>query len=373
MKIGTMTWLHNGNYGSILQAYALQKFLISNGYDNTLINYKPDIKSKIINLIKNRNSLLLFIEKLEANKVKMACTDLAALDEKKKKFESFLNSNCILTEPYTNPSELLKANGMFDTYICGSDQIWSPMLFNPLYYLSYVDNKYKKIAYAPSFGVSKIPKKKQYAISKLLRTFDHISIREQQGAAIVNNFIGKTTSVVLDPTVLLDRDEWDSIVAKVNISTPYILCYFLGEKSEYWKSVEKLANLMNYRIVIIPVNADAYKQKHELMISTGPAEWVNLIKNASLICTDSFHGCLFSIIYTKDFYVFKRFSDKKATSQNSRVYNILNMVGLKNRLIDDECNISKSEVPIRNYDIVQNILNRERIKSKEWLFTALSE
>lgn len=372
MRIGTMTWLYNGNYGTVLQAYALHKCLLSQNYDNILINYKPSTKTKIFNLIKSRNSLGLVIEKIKNARVRKLTGNAHALVQRDLNFKEFL-SNIKLTEVYRSPDELKEVVGMFDIYVCGSDQIWSPILLNPLFYLSYVDDKYKKIAYAPSFGMSHIPDNKKDKIKELLLRFDHISIREKQGQKVIKELINKEVPVLLDPTLLLGKDSWDLIAKPNNIDEPYILCYFLSENKAYWETVRRLAALTNYRVVIVPVTAEAYKEDGVLQEEAGPAEWVGLIKNASLIITDSFHGSIFSILYYKDFFVFKRFSDEKSTSQNSRIYNLLDMFDLKERLIDSSTRIKIDDIPIDNYKNVHEKILCEREKSIKWIKNAIEK
>ncbi|MFR7511687.1 MAG: polysaccharide pyruvyl transferase family protein, partial [Muribaculaceae bacterium] len=190
-KIGILTWLHNENYGSVLQGYALQKFLIDEGFDAEHIDYNASIKTKVLNLIKNRNSLKLFIEKWNFYQIKKVCKNPNLLKMRSHRFNDFKVKNMRLSERYTNPEELKGTNGKYDIYISGSDQIWSPMLLNPVFYLSFVEDKYKKIAYAPSFGVSSIPEIKKNKIAEMLNKYDRISVREEQGTKIVNQLTGR--------------------------------------------------------------------------------------------------------------------------------------------------------------------------------------
>ena len=190
--------------------------------------------------------------------------DLKLKDEK---FTEFISNHIKLTEPIETPHKLKKLNGNFDAYICGSDQIWTPMIFNPLYYLSFVDDKYKRISYAPSFGVSKIPNNKINKIAKLLDRFKSISVRESNGADIVKALIEKNAEVVLDPTFLMSQSEWDEIVPNiVHSQEEYLLCYFLSENEEYWRVASTIADKYNLKILVIPVTAESCRQPYELFI-----------------------------------------------------------------------------------------------------------
>ena len=232
MKIGILTWLHNGNYGSILQAYALQKALRNQGYQTENIDYAPSTVKKVENLIKNKNSLKLFLEKWDAYCAKKAAGSPRELSEKQKKFDDFRENYINITRRYSSPKEVATIDGEFDAYICGSDQIWSPVLLNPVFYFDFLSDTERKIAYACSFGVSSIKGKKATKITNYLNRFEYISVRESSGCKIVKNLTGKVVPVMPDPTLLLQRTDWDK-VSKYNLNLDnYIFCYFcLGMKT----------------------------------------------------------------------------------------------------------------------------------------------
>jgi hypothetical protein len=370
-----MTWLYNRNYGTVLQAYALQQVLIKNNISNLVINYKPSFLSKLINLKNRKNIISLIQGRLTIYLSDNAYKNKMNLTRKNKKFLEFIENYIMLTEPIDTLRKIKNLNGSFEAYICGSDQIWTPAIYNPLYYLSFVKNKFKKISYAPSFGMSSIPKNKVNGIAKQLNNFKHISVRESSGANIIKDLINKDVEVVLDPTLLLTQSNWDEIASNITYNQEYLLCYFLSENEEYWKVANALADRYNYKIVILPITAESCKQSHELVDSAGPREFLGLIKNATFILTDSYHGGIFSIINKKDFYVFKRFSDNQITSQNSRIYNLLKLFHIEDRLLNnkDNENINKLNVKIdvNRYVEIHKVLNYQKDKSSTWLINAL--
>lgn len=372
MRIGILTWLYNGNYGTVLQAYALQKFLMKNTkYYIENIDYNPDVKAKIINLIKSRNSLSLIFEKLDyyiANKI---ARNNYEIENRKRRFSDFLLNEMNLSEKYKNPKEIEIIKDKYDIYICGSDQIWSPVLLNPVYYFSFLDSNKKLISYAPSFGVSCIKNSKKEEISGYLKKFNHISVREENGAKIIYELIGRKVEYVVDPTLLISKEEWDKIASIRLIQENYIICYFLSYKKEYSELIDKLSLKTGYKVAIICTTEETYKTNYKKIIDCGPKEWVSLIKNAKLVLTDSFHGCVFSTIYKKDFYLFKRFNDNNNKSQNSRIYNFINMLDLSERLIDDINSHDYSNINIENYDEVYAKLEQEKNKSIKWLLNAI--
>ena len=226
MKIGVLTWLYNGNYGSILQAYALQRYLRNKNYIVESINYKPSTKEKVINLVKNKNSLRLFIDKIDIFMMKIiAKENVKAINEK---FDGFRTDQFCLTACYRSPDEITEIEGKYDVYLCGSDQIWSPMLLNPVYYFDFLKKNDKLISYACSFGVNNVPVKKKTIIANLLEKFDSISVRELQGKDIVADLLGKDVDITVDPTLLLSSKEWDAVATDRIVKEDYVVCYFLS-------------------------------------------------------------------------------------------------------------------------------------------------
>lgn len=366
MKIGILTWLHNGNYGSILQAYALQKALRNQGYQTENIDYAPSTVKKVENLIKNKNSLKLFLEKWDAYCAKKVAGSPRELSEKQKKFEDFRENYINITRRYSSPKEVAAIDGEYDAYICGSDQIWSPVLLNPVFYFDFLSDTERKIAYACSFGVSSIKGKKATKITNYLNRFDYISVRESSGCEIVKNLTGKVVPVMPDPTLLLQRTDWDK-VSKYNLNlNKYIFCYFLSWNEDYWKYVENVSQQLGYQIVIVPSVKQTYQVDAKILKNIGPEEWIGLVKNASYVITDSFHGTVFSIIYNKPFTVLKRFSDDNPRSQNSRIYTLLEHYNLTNRL-----GINTDIFNLQEYTKVNSQVEYDRRYALEWLNNVL--
>lgn len=366
MKIGILTWLHNGNYGSVLQAYALQKALRNQGYQTENIDYAPSTVKKVENLIKNKNSLKLFLEKWDAYCAKKVAGSPRELSEKQKKFEDFRENYINITRRYSSPKEVATIDGEYDAYICGSDQIWSPVLLNPVFYFDFLSDTERKIAYACSFGVSSIKGKKATKITNYLNRFDYISVRESSGCEIVKNLTGKVVPVMSDPTLLLQRTDWDK-VSKYNLNlNKYIFCYFLSWNEDYWKYVENVSQQLGYQIVIVPSVKETYQVDAKILKNIGPEEWVGLVKNASYVITDSFHGTVFSIIYNKPFTVLKRFSDDNPRSQNSRIYTLLEHYNLTNRL-----GINTDIFNLQEYTKVNSQVEYDRRYALEWLNNVL--
>ena len=375
MKIGIVTWFHYRNYGTVLQAYALQKFLKSNGYNCVLVNYIPINNKTFIEKIKSGNLKHRIASKIESCRYKFLEPNIKEMIlERNRAFENFVAYNIDFTQKSQTSSELFKLNETIDCFICGSDQIWNPENFNGVYYLNFVNDKNKKISYAPSFGVGHIPTSKIEEIRQLVNKFDWLSVREDKGASILKELTQKDVEVVVDPTLLLSKTDWGQVSVNPNISEDYILCYFLGDRQEYWKAVQNIQRMTKYKVIIIPARFNAYLKKYEIRTSTSPEEFIGLIKNAKLVLTDSYHGVIFSLKFERDFYVFKRFKDKDKRSQNSRIYNILKMLNLEGRLIDSNVlKDYKDNYSIENYGEINKVLSRKIDDSTAFLTKSLND
>ena len=380
-RTATMTWLHNGNYGTMLQAWALQQCIKVLGYENIIIDYKPGRIMKTINLFTSGNRLSLFVDKFNAWKNKKKARTLKSDVEESSRsetttkdelIEQFIRENLVTTKPYGFPFSLRKLRGLYDVYICGSDQIWNPTLLNPPYMFSYLGNRDKRIAYAPSFGVEKVEPKKVNKVRALLKDFYHISVREQQGIGVLQQ-LGldyKNVPVVLDPTLLLSKSQWMDFSEEIS-EQPYVLCYFLAENEIYWKTAKKIAEEYNLKIIIIPEMGDSLKQPFDKRTAVGPKEWVSYVRNADFVLTDSFHCVLFSMMFHKDFFAWKRYFDTDKGSQNSRIINILNKVNLESRLLNRNDELPSKIESICTYNDVDIKIENERTKSIKYIIEAI--
>lgn len=373
MKIALMTWFHYINYGTALQVFASCEYLEKLGYEVQVIQYYPEIppvyykskadefitrgKNKIYKLTHSKNILDTFYERM---------------------FKDFITHFIQLSPVVSTKEDFISLNNQYDVFICGSDQIWSPLNFNPRYFLDFVQDPERMIAYAPSLGASRIEQPGlDKKIAELTNRFHYLSVREKTGASIIRSLNGRKAEVVLDPTLLLNKEEWEETFSGENNKRPYLVTYFLRENRKYWRVVKEVARKLELDVCVIPVFADDLKmdgQKNgekQIFIekNVNPVEFVGLIRNASYVCTDSFHGMTFSVNFNKQFLPFKRFSDKAKDNQNSRVLDFLNAVGLKDRLYEgDTLNISKID-----YTTVNTKFEALRKKSREFLNTALEK
>lgn len=372
--IGIITYHHYNNYGTMLQALGLQKKIEQLGYEAELIDFKQDNSLPKYDLIKLRiKRLPIYIK--EKNKYQILARAKENVARKNQLFEKFYQDYLkVGKQQYTSTQQLIDNPPVYDGYIVGSDQTWNPFVANApeAFFLPFVKNSQKKGSYGPSLAVQSLSKEKECEYKEKLSDFSFLSCREKDGAYLLEQILKKEVKWVLDPTLLLSADEW-SKYCKYEVSTePYILVYFLGEKKEHRKIVNKLQEITKWKVICLPATYLEMENESYEKVWGGPEEFLSLIKGAKLICTDSFHGTAFSINFEKNFFAFCKSNDSEESSENSRLYSILNMFGLSNRIIKNEEEINVDGIPI-DYSSVMPVLKKERENSIAYLKNMLSE
>ena len=349
MKIGIVTIIDR-NLGNRLQNYALQKYLEEMGYDvKTIVYRKRSFKNDLKRIIKNM--LYPFVDRYK--------------DVVWGNFNKNIKWDNRLVNEY--PKEI---NNDYDYFIVGSDQVWNPNFdfISSREFLTFAD-KDKRIAYAASIGVDSIPDKKRGKYAEYLRDFKSISVRENEAAKIVLDLTDRDVMVVLDPTMLFTHTMWEDIARKtrVKVNNRYILKYFLGGCCEkYNEAIEKLASDNSCEIFDI-MDTDG-KVKNNI----GPSEFVYLIQNSQCVCTDSFHGTVFSILFHKQFYVFERPTENGYGNMNSRINTLFSLLDIEQNYISSSLEILDLKISSGiNYNRVDSILELERGKAKQYLIESM--
>lgn len=368
-RIGLISYHSGHNYGTMLQAFALQ-YYIDSIFDGKVeyINYvdgKPfkdaswSVRIKKIRDKFNLGFFPLLYSFLYRKK----------LTKTYKRFNSFLFNYIRVSDKCYSSFEELKQNPpIYDIYIVGSDQTWNPTFLknNAAYFLGFVDDPSKKNSYASSIGVYSLNNETKKIYSEYLNLFNAISCREILGCRILESFLDRSVEHVLDPTLLLTSDDWVKIERRYEISERYVLCYSLGYKKNVRSFAKKLAKKHEMPVYYI---ASTYldMQMKNCLFGVGPQEFLFLLRHASFVCTDSFHGTVFSINFKKNFYsFFKRKGDEK-NSDNSRILSVLQEFSLENRL---KGNVFIEEADI-NYDKVNLYLEKRRMQSVTYLISIL--
>lgn len=385
-KVGIVSCYFKNNYGSMLQAYATKKILDNNNIDNETINItgnndfkKGKIKyylTQIFNFNFIKSKLGMIKMKLDRKIVKGLNSNIIKRENKYKDFRKQFNLSACSTT-YLELSKMASNN--YSDIIVGSDQLWLPVNVVADYYtLNWVPEKINKISYSTSFGVSQIPPKYNELYKKFLNRIDHLSVREDSGVKLVKDITGLDAKLVCDPTILLTRKEWDEVATKERIiKDKYILCYFLGSNIEHRKFAARLKEETGYKIVSLN-HADEYVKYSDIFADIipydiGPQEWINLVKNAEYVCTDSFHGTVFSLLYNKKFFNFRRYSSKSKASTNSRLDSLLKIVEVsKERILTGSEDVKEALKYKIDFDKVNKNLDELREDSKKWLLNSIT-
>ena len=385
-KVAIVSCYFQKNYGSMLQAYATQKFLNDNKianeticYDgiNAAINqkkYKYYFKQLINpNVVKGKLGYIN-IKLRKKNPFSQLGRNLRTRDTAFKKFttEFTLSSRCDSFEELTASCE------NYSAVLLGSDQLWLPSNLDADYYtLNWVPEKLKKISYSTSFGLSELPVQYHEMAGKFLNRIQYLSTREKTGQEIIKTVSGRDAEVVCDPTMLFDGSEWMEIQKEEPLCKEhYIFCYFLGDNPEQRKFVKEMKRQTGCKIVsILYLNVYAKSDRHFADIApfdVGPAEFLNYIRNAEYVCTDSFHASVFSILYHKKFFTFRRFKASYALATNSRLDTLLETVGLENRILNAEENVKECLDMDIDYGSVDKKVETMRNYGRRFLMEALN-
>ena len=378
--IGLVTCFWVKNYGSALQSYATQNILDQLNVENETINYsvsnEPFLRRLNIILHKLRYPSVRkakYDKYINKNEMHKSEEYENGIKDRMQAFDSFIKSQIRFSNPIKDRKQLREQSLKYSTIIVGSDQLWLPENIEEDYYtLSWVQKGIKKVSYATSFGVSAIPRMTRKKTKEFLLGMDNISVRELSGANIVKEISGKNSEVVLDPTLLLTRAEWDSLSNGSRIiGEKYIFCYFMAKGKNKRKFAEKLKEKTGYKIVVLR-HLDEFISDDENFgdyapYDIGPIEFINLIKNAEYVCTDSFHGTVFSIINHREFFTFNRYEKEVQGSTNTRLASLLKLLGLENRINNNKIENEN----ILNYEEVDDKLLKLREKSLKYLKNAI--
>lgn len=379
--IGVLTWkLHN--FGTALQAYALVTAVEEiSGKECKLLNYNlpgSDCIEKVCTLTLNdyrnriKNRCIVWRKSYKNRKIQEKFSE--QIDEQHIKFNEFYGKI-----PHDNQRVSVTKKQYFDnTYekiIVGSDQVWNPKYFCETYFLNFVSDE-KKYSYAPSIGCDYLKEEQStYLKEKLEGHFQRISVREKTGKKLLEEILpNEIIESVLDPTLLFDGEWWTSklsLVEKKNIDE-YILVYTLSDNMWYKEAILNIQKSLNIQKIIYITPEDNlyfYKEVDNIVINAGPTEFLDLIKNAEYIITDSFHGVCFSLNFEKTFWCLERFGNKNyQRNENSRIKDLLFELDLNDRFCQKGSNIKRGRL---DYNDVNLKLLELRKKSKMYLYNII--
>ena len=354
------------NYGGFLQEMALQDAINSFGYECEIIDYEVSQEFNTFSLkrgIKNF-SFDKIKNKLTKEKTILLSSPVSdSITKRKRAFDKYRAHNLVLSKKMSY-SDLHSIDLNYEQLVCGSDQIWNPDYNIPAFFLNFGRKDCRKIIYAASIGKGQLSCLEKKTYSKLLEFPDYISVREDSAQKLISSITEKNVELVLDPTLLHQQEYWmkkadDSSLNHRN----YIFCYFLNLTDEKVKSANDFAKKNNYEVIAIPYlhnEVEKYTEKLEgkLLSEVNPADFLNLIRNAEAVITDSFHATVFSIIFQKDFWCFGR--NAGTYNMNTRLHTLLGYVEMQDRLIEPDD--LKNKMHCTHVDID---LHNLKIKQKE--------
>lgn len=368
LKVGIITINDPINYGNRLQNYAMQSFLESLGYYvETIPNKKYEDKyyrrKNVKKTIMNKIYVIYYYmwrvykffrhEKIQDEKTERR---KALLEERAKNFQNF-NASYIKSHHYVIKREYVprKVREKYDYFVVGSDQIWNPnyKFGKHTTYLQFAPPQ-KRIAIAPSFGVEQIPENHRELIARYLKGMQYISVRETSGQKIVNELIGQECDIIIDPTLLVNPVEWEKLVETTPIILPqkYLLTYFLGEVSSKREAcIKEFADKHNLEIV------NMNSEDEPSVFIWGPENFLKAIKNCNYFFTDSFHGCVFSILFHRQFAVFER--EDMQENMFDRIETLLSTTGLEKCKVNEGM-ILHEEISDVEFQKTEKILNSKR-------------
>lgn len=327
------------NYGSSLQAYALQRKITEMGYDSEIIDYDfPPHKKSPITLGYIIDCVFDYLRALIMG---------FPLLKKKKRFVEFYNNFYNLSSQSYNAYTIAQNIPQYDVYMTGSDQVWNPRHIgnDTNFLLSFVPVGKDKMSYASSFATTTIPEESKHLYEKYLKEYKYISVRESTGAQLVKSFTGKDAFVCCDPVFLLNRTEWDKVAESASVSTKgkyilvYALYYMFDPYPELLQIIKNVQKALGYKVLYLDGRKeDAFRPNSSVLKAEGPAEFIQLIKNAEMVITTSFHGTAFSLIYEKPLMAIVRKDDKT----DSRISSLLKIAKAEKSLVEYDCNLNLS-------------------------------
>lgn len=393
-KIALVTCYFQPNYGSQLQAFATQEAFRKLGLGHETIRIDgllPEI---------NKAKYRYFISKvLDINTVKDKMATVRKVIAQKRNpeyaknlevrngmFKDFASTMFTLSERYDSKALLGERARDYAAFVVGSDQLWLPSNIAADYYtLNFVPDDVCKVALATSFGISVLPEKYGKLAGRFLNRIDYVSVRETSGQKLVKQWTGRDVPVVCDPTIMFDAKEWKKSIgadcdgSRFANGEKYIFVYFLGNNPWERDVVRKVSEETGLKIVQI-AHSDEYIKSDEgfadfTPYNVGPKEFVELIRDAEHVFTDSFHCSVFSMLNGKKFFTFPRYSSDGPASTNGRLYSLLSLVKQEKRMVrkTDCFNVGERLMEEVDYDTVHGELDKLRRFTWEWLRNALKE
>jgi hypothetical protein len=387
-KIGIVSLYYNSvNYGGLAQAYALNRYFMDLGYESELISYDRIKKRRSIpEKRKNITSMPLgvIVEKCyrkTAEKLgqKFYESRLDARKARMKEFRDAIPHSARYTEDTISQCE-----NKYDVFVSGSDQIWKPGVVDAGFTFDFLKAPEKKtvLSYSSSVSVKELPDDYIHFMSGALKKYSAISLREATTAKQFRTAFNRDVQVTVDPVLLVDESIWTKMAGEKLLDEKYVFCYMLGDNIEQRRDIKKYAKSKKLKLVTLPhikqssrfeVRVEDIAFGDKQMFEVGMPEFLSLIKYADVVVTDSFHAGVFSYIFRKEFYLFERPTRNPNDVMNVRIYDLLSLYGVPDRLVKvGDGILDKSSEKIDFLNVEKNI-SAARQYSRKYLQEALGE
>lgn len=364
-KVAIITHYYKStNCGGNLQAFALVKKISDLGFEAEQICFDTSSVQKDQSKVKNILRLLNAKRVIKQLKNRSIQKKISPRFQKIKRFN---NQKIPHTEKVYNEKTVHECVNYFDAFVTGSDQVWNLKWYYPAYFLDFVPSNKIKISYAASVSMKELNAEQKALFKNHLKDYEAVSVREKSDTNIVADLSVQTVEWVLDPTMLLNKDEWSEIVSERIIDEPYVFCYFLGNDDNERKVASAFAKKKGLKLVTLPYLGSSYRKCDKKfgdiqLFDTGIEDFLSLIKNAEYVFTDSFHATVFSGIFEKQYAVFQRANH---SGMESRIYTLCDLYETPERFCDTKEKASLEYVEsLDNIDYERPLANLQEMKEK---------
>lgn len=361
-KVGILTWHYYFNFGSSLQAFALQKLIEGLGYDVRILNYRNPLLDKRIWWKDAARVVLCHTIGLFSQRVRNKYSISNA--------ERFQKRYLRQTKRFENPECLPLHIKGYRSLVYGADQIWAPNVYKPIYMGAYVPDGVRKVSYAASVGLNHIPDELADTYASNLSSFHAIAVREEEGRDLLKSRCNVDAQVVLDPTLMIEVQVYRNMERPLDvpIAGEYLFCYFLNKTHQYRERVKEYAKRHGLQIVGCSDKESDAEWMYRLE-NVGADQFLWLVDNATAVFTDSYHGSIFSLLFHKDFWTLVRFAEDSPICQNSRIRQLQNYFGIGHRIISATSEMDESKAI--DYELFERQLTELRLHSLTYLRNAL--
>lgn len=376
-RVGIVTW-YWGNYGSILQAYALQNVVQESGFDCEIIRHHVtgELKTQVTYRVKH-GGLIRTTSYYWQKAVTKTLERLMKMDSGRKKIlDEFVEDHLRLSERIYHNNDFSECSA-YDAYICGSDQIWNPghTFLSRFYWLDFAPVEAKRIAYAPSMGKVHLNDEEKMVVEGYLKQYTAIAVREQITADGLNAIVpDENIEVVVDPTLLIPAEKWREKLPERKIEEDYLFAYLLRGDKKQREYISKVAKEKKLKLVV-------YQNLEESSLMSDEKTWGDIrcnqdtpfdflekIYNAKMVITDSFHCTVFSLLFEKDVFLLKKKNDH--TNQFTRLEQLLATCEVSNRVISENQTLPEFDI---DYETVRDRIAHKRAEGREFLLKALNK